>query len=390
MIYLFNCQFLKLNFLTVLFLSFFIVGCQTENKEPSTQSTTASSIALQPIFTNLTFDVPIAMLQSSNGQWFVVEQNGKIKTFKTGDTSTNTFIDLAEKVDFGGEKGLLGMALHPEFHSNGIFFVSYSNNSGNSNLSRFQSNNLVVDANSEKTILTVDQPYSNHNGGQITFGPDGFLYFGLGDGGAADDPRGHGQNKETLLGSIIRIDVNNSDTYEIPADNPFVGKPGKDEIYAYGLRNPWRWSFDKKTGELWLADVGQNEWEEINIIKLGGNYGWNSLEANHCFVESNCDKSGFISPIFEYSHNEGRSVTGGYVYRGTEMPNLNGHYFYADYVSGNIWSLRKNADSNYTNTLRISSNIHIASFAEDLQANLYVIAHQSGKIFKIIEKIETP
>ena len=359
--------------------------------DKSTSSTTTNNdqtiqISLEPIFSNFEFNNPLAMYQSKTGQWFVVEQAGIIKTFKSNDTATTTFLDIRDKVKFDGEMGLLGMALHPDFENNGIFFASYTGNDDVSYISRFESNNFIAHAQSESSILSVLQPYSNHNGGQISFGSDGYLYIGLGDGGLSGDPHDNGQKLDSLLGALLRIDINNTNTYNIPADNPFVNKPGRDEVYAYGLRNPWRWSFDKLTNDLWLADVGQNEREEVNLIQKGGNYGWNIMEGKQCYLEVNCSNAEYIMPIHDYSHAEGQSVTGGYVYRGTGISDLMGTYLYADFISGKIWGLSKNIDDTYTNKLLINSSLYISSFAEDQAGNLYVIGHQSGKIFVISEK----
>jgi len=241
-------------------------------------------LTLTPAFPKLSFNLPVALYQSKQQQWFVVEQKGKIKTFNEQEQQSTVFLDISDRVNYRGEMGLLGMALDPEFDNSGRFFVSYNNHNSQSIISVIQSSQYVAASDTEKNIITVNQPYSNHNGGQISFGSDGFLYIGLGDGGSGGDPKNHGQNTDTLLGAILRIDVHHETLpYGIPADNPFVHSDGLDEIYAYGLRNPWHWSFDKQTGELWLADVGQNQWEEINIIKLGGNYGWNAMEGFHYY-----------------------------------------------------------------------------------------------------------
>lgn len=358
---------------------------KTSSTPTKISSVKTEQITLKPVFSNFEFSKPLAMYQSKNAQWFVVEQDGIIKTFNSKDTSTNTFLDISDKVKSDGEMGLLGMALHPDFENNGIFFASYTGKDDVSYISRFQSNNLVTDNQSESIILSVPQPYGNHNGGQISFGPEGYLYIGFGDGGFYGDPHDNGQNIDSLLGALLRIDINNTNTYKIPTDNPFVNKPGKDEIYAYGLRNPWRWSFDRLTHELWLADVGQNDWEEINIIQKGGNYGWNIMEGNQCYLNKNCDDTKYISPIHDYSHAEGQSITGGYVYRGKNISYLIGTYLYADYISGKIWGLSKNSDGTYTNELLNNSSIYISSFAEDQAGNLYIIGHQSGKIYIILD-----
>lgn len=280
------------------------------------------------------------------------------------------------------------MAFHPDFASNGYVYLSYTSNSGGlvSRISRFSLDGTgqALDPASEKILLTVPQPYSNHNGGQIAFGPDGYLYIGLGDGGSGGDPDGNGQNTGTLLGAMLRIDVGDgsSGSYTIPDDNPFVNSGGAPEIFAWGLRNPWRWSFDKDTGELWAGDVGQNQYEEIDIIVNGANYGWNTMEGLHCYGAASCDQTGLTLPVTEYDHTQGQSVTGGYVYRGTDIPFLQGRYLYADYVTGRIWSLEETGMEQYTSTELLDSSLNIAAFAEDHNGELYIVS-LSGGIRKI-------
>ena len=359
------------------------------NNTPTTATDNTSQLnsltfSLEDAFPSLDFSQPVGMYQSSSLQWFLIEQSGVIKTFKQNGENLQQFLNIEDRVRSGGERGLLGMALSPDFDKNGYFYVSYTSTTGDSVISLFSSRDLVADASSEKIVLTVEQPYSNHNGGQISFGPDGFLYIGLGDGGSGGDPKQNGQNTNTLLGAMLRIDVSKNDgSYAIPADNPFINTSGKDEIFAYGLRNPWRWSFDKKNGELWLADVGQNAWEEINIVVNGGNYGWNILEGNSCYLNDGCDKSAYESPIYVYSHDEGYAVTGGYVYRGTSIPALEGHYVYGDYVSKKIWALKRDDNNSVINTFLLNTDLNISAFAEDNQGNLFVIGHQQGKVFKL-------
>ncbi len=370
-----------------------LAACKNTNDAANSTPTTATdntsqlnslTFSLEDAFPDLDFSQPVGMYQSSSMQWFLIEQSGIIKTFKQNGENPQQFLDIEDRVRAGGERGLLGMALSPDFDNNGYFYVSYTSTTGDSVISLFSSRDLVADASSEKIVLTVEQPYSNHNGGQISFGPDGFLYIGLGDGGSGGDPRQHGQNTNTLLGALLRIDVSNNDgSYSIPDDNPFSNTTSRPEIFAYGLRNPWRWSFDKKNGELWLADVGQNAWEEINIVVNGGNYGWNILEGNSCYLNDDCDKSAYESPIYVYSHDEGYAVTGGYVYRGSSIPALEGHYVYGDYVSKKIWALKRDDNNSVINTLLLNTDLNISAFAEDNQGNLFVIGHQQGKVFKL-------
>ncbi len=349
-------------------------------------------------FPNLTFDAPVDIQHAGDGtnRLFVVEQKGVIQVFPN-DSLVNTsevFLDLTDKVLYGGEQGLLGLAFHPNYEQNGYFYVDYTtDNPRRTVISRFsvsQDNPNNADPNSELEILSVQQPYSNHNGGQVVFGPDGYLYISFGDGGSANDPDGNGQNRTTLLGSIIRIDVDNPDSgmnYGIPDDNPFVGNNNdwREEIYAYGLRNVWRFSFDPETDKLWAADVGQNAYEEIDLIEKGGNYGWNIMEGLHCFnPSSNCDQTGLELPIWEYSHsdpNGGQSITGGYVYRGKEASELYGGYVYGDFVTQRIWVFFPLG--NPTNMMIFNNTGQaITTFGTDENDELYFGSFSNGKIFK--------
>lgn len=348
-------------------------------------------------FPNLTFKRPVDLQHSGDNtnRLFVVEQAGMIYVFPNNSNVSNkeVFIDLKDKVkDRGNEEGLLGLAFHPNYKSNGYFFVNYTaSNPNRTVISRFKvsSNNPdKADINSELKILEFAQPYGNHNGGQISFGPDGFLYIAVGDGGSGGDPQGHSQDLSSLLGSILRIDVNNKangNQYAIPADNPFAKntKGYREEIYAYGLRNPWRFSFDKETGTLWTGDVGQNLYEEIDIIVKGGNYGWNIMEGNHCFKPpKGCDTSGLIMPIWEYGRDQGISVTGGFVYRGPTLSGLVGKYIYADFGSGNIWALDFSNRKQPFNAILLKSDLNISSFGIDQKNELYICAFD-GKIYKL-------
>ncbi|MEN9556998.1 MAG: Quinoprotein glucose dehydrogenase precursor [Planctomycetota bacterium] len=356
-------------------------------------------------FPNLDFNRPIVVTHAGDGtnRVFVAEQEGIIRVFANDqDTEeSSVFLDIDDRcvyADNQNEEGLLGFAFHPQFRSNGEFFLYYTSAEGEhiSRVSRFRvmaDNPNVADPASEEVILRIPQPFWNHNGGTIEFGPDGYLYIALGDGGSGNDPQGHGQNLTTLLGSILRIDVDRKEAdrnYAIPKDNPFVGKqvkigpqgktaPAREEIYAYGVRNIWRMSFDHKTGTLWAADVGQNLWEEINIIQSGGNYGWNVREGRHWFRPDGNDgkRSDLIDPIFEYNHEVGKSITGGTVYRGTRVPELVGKYVYADYVSGRLWALDYDTVSgkvlgNYTlSPEEGGENLPVMSFGADETGDVY-------------------
>jgi len=345
---------------------------------------------LKQVFENVEFDRPLAFIPAPDNSnvWYVVEQQGRVVRLESanGKTQHSVFIDIHRRVDSGSnEAGLLGMAFDPAFQKNGRVYLSYTRDGSPliSTLSRFVSRDggETADTSSEQVLLQVDQPYSNHNGGNILFGPDGYLYLGLGDGGSAGDPKGNGQNKDTLLGALLRLDVSGEKAYRIPDDNPFAKAGGKAEIFAYGLRNPWRWSFDRKTGQIWLADVGQNAWEEVDRIERGGNYGWNIREGRHCF-SGDCKVSGLIDPVDEYSHEHGCSITGGYVYRGTAIPSLQGMYLYGDYCSGVIWGFNADSSNPVKGKVLIKTGLHISSFGEDNNGELYVV-DLGGNIFRI-------
>jgi len=355
----------------------------------------SSSITLNRVFTDLNFSSPIALRQSPTiaDRWYVVEQAGMIETFLSNDSNSIVFADLRSLVSStGNEMGLLGMAFHPDFINNNYVYVYYSASGGSEHhqsvISRFTATNATtLDLTSEFEIMRIDQPYSNHNGGNILFGSDGFLYIGLGDGGSGGDPDNYAQNNSSLLGKMLRIHVDetaNGNNYSIPADNPFVGNSGLDEIYATGLRNPWRWSFDRQTGELYAGDVGQNQIEEISIIENGGNYGWRCYEGNNPFNTNGCQpQNTYDAPIYEYSHNEGFSITGGYVYRGNAIPGLNGTYIYTDYGSGPIWGLSNPTSNNPVNEVLTTSSFFISSFAEDSDGELYVLDFSNGHVYRI-------
>ncbi len=351
----------------------------------------AQQLALEPAFPNLRFDRPLVMLQAPGdpGYWYILDQAGRIFRFANdpGTTTATLILDIRQRVDDGpNEAGLLGMAFHPDYQNNRQIFLSYTRAGSPlvSTLSRFQvsATGASIDPAGETILLSVDQPFDNHNGGHIVFGPDEFLYYGLGDGGAGGDPLGNGQNPDTLLGSLLRLDVDGGAPYAIPPDNPFAKGGGRPEIYAWGLRNPWRWSFDRQTGDLWLADVGQNKWEEINVIERGGNYGWNIREGAHVFAGTATD--GLIDPVAEYQTGGDCSVTGGYVYRGDRYPALAGTYLYGDFCSGKIWGLA--ADRSSGPRLLAQTEINIATFAQSLDGQLYALDHTLGQIHAIIQR----
>ncbi len=358
-------------------------------------STIIIDYKLENSFPSLTFDHPVDLQNSGDqsNRIFVVEQPGRIIVFDNNPNTSNygVFLDITDRVAYGGEMGLLGLTFHPKYQENGYFFLDYTaNNPRRTVISRFvvdETDQNKANISSEVIILEINQPYSNHNGGQITFGPDEYLYIAMGDGGLANDPDGNGQDRTTLLGSLLRIDVDETspgNNYSIPHDNPFVDNTDgyKEEIYAYGLRNPWRFSFDSITGDLWLADVGQNRYEEVNLVEKGKNYGWDEMEGKHC-LGITCNKDGIEKPIVEYDHNDGISITGGFVYRGTELPDLYGYYLYADYGSGRIWMLKYTSQGDVDNMLLLKDPKQIVSFGIDETNELYVVSH-SGQIYEIV------
>jgi glucose/arabinose dehydrogenase len=372
-------------------------GCTQPNGEAATS---INPVNYQTVvaFPNLTFDRPVDLQHAGDNtnRLFVVEQEGEIFVFENNPNAgtKNLFLDIKSKVNDGGnEEGLLGVAFHPDYESNGYLFVNYTaSNPRRTVISRFKvsSDPGKADPSSEYVILEFQQPYSNHNGGQISFGPDGNLYIATGDGGSGGDPHGNGQNRSVLLGKILRIDVNhetNGNHYAIPADNPFAASSEfRKEIYAYGLRNPWRFSFDVPTQTLWAGDVGQNSYEEIDIIEKGGNYGWNTMEGKHCFnPSSGCETSNLKQPVWEYGRGEGISVTGGFVYRGPTLSGLTGQYVYADYGSGNIWALGQGNTPNPVNSKIVASDLSISSFGVDQNNELYICAFD-GKIYRLEEE----
>lgn len=342
-------------------------------------------------FPELTFKRPVQLTYAPDGtnRLFVVEQQGIIRVFENRKDVQNSqvFLDLREvTLREGNEEGLLGLAFHPKYQENGYFFVYYSTKPRSSVIARFtvsKDNPDRADRGSEMKLLQIAQPYANHNGGSIRFGPDGYLYIGLGDGGLANDPQVNGQNLETLLGSILRIDVDREEKgrpYAIPQDNPFANRAdARGEIWAYGFRNPWRLSFDRKTGELWTGDVGQNRFEEVDLVKKGGNYGWNIREGFHNFEPNSPSKEQeFIEPLAEYFRGEGQSITGGQVYRGEKLKDYQGAYFYADYLSGNVWALRREDDKVKANRRVAETGLQVAAFGDDQAGEMYLCTFEGG------------
>lgn len=338
------------------------------------------------------FSRPVGLFHAGDGsgRLFIVEQAGVIRAWKAGKIST--FLDVRDRVTSGGETGLLGLAFHPKFAHNGRFFLNYTSKTGGLQtvISEWRVNPASgeVDRKSERILLTIPQPYANHNGGQIAFGLDGYLYVGMGDGGSANDPHGHGQNRATLLGKMLRIDVNRQDKgkpYGIPPDNPFANVPkSAPEVWALGLRNPWRFSFDRASGLLYAGDVGQGAREEIDVIRKGENYGWNVMEGTICTpgVRKKCDADGMTPPIFEYPRSDGTAVIGGYVYRGRAIPMLFGYYLYGDFGNGKIWALQYDGQQVRGWFHLLSSGRNISAFGEDEAGELYVVDY-NGTITKV-------
>jgi glucose/arabinose dehydrogenase len=332
-----------------------------------------------PILSGLYRPVDIQPANDGSGRLFILEKNGLIRVYENGQLLEAPFLDITDRVNEGGnEMGLLGLAFHPDYETNGYFYVNYTGADGNTRISRFQANGNSADKNSETYLLLIEQPYQNHNGGALAFGPDGNLYAGLGDGGSAGDPQKNGQNTRSLLGKILRLDVMGGDPYAVPAGNPFGS-----EVWAYGLRNPWRISFDKLTGDLWIGDVGQNQWEEVDYLPAnwgaGANFGWSVMEGNHAYDSE--PQSGMLLPAAEYSHAEGGcSVTGGYVYRGS-MPEWNGIYLYGDYCSGKIWGLIL-VDGLWQPQLLFETGTTITTFGQDELGEIY-FASDNGTIYRL-------
>ncbi len=357
-------------------------------------------LRLEPVYEGFELPVFLTHAGDGSGRIFVVEKTGKIWVSVNGRVQTTPFLDISEKITTAGnEQGLLGLAFAPDFAESGHFFVNYTDRQGTTTVARY-----IVSANdpnradpqSAFTVLTVAQPAANHNAGMLDFGPDGYLYIPLGDGGAANDRFGNGQNPNALLGKILRLDVTSdpAQPYLIPADNPFVdadwnGQDVRDEVWAIGLRNPWRTSFDRQTGDFWVADVGQNQIEEVNVLRPGApggeNLGWPIMEGSRCFGAANCDQTGLTLPIAEYTHADGNcSVTGGYVYRGAAFPQWQGVYFYGDYCSGRIWALAPDSAGGWANAEITDSDLMISSFGADEAGELYALDYANGVIYRLM------
>jgi glucose/arabinose dehydrogenase len=342
------------------------------------------------------FEAPVFLTHAGDGsgRLFVVEQSGYIRVIDNGQVLGEPFLDIHEEVVFDGEQGLLSMAFSPNYSSNGEFYVNYTEEStgGDTYIVRYRvsaQNPNIADPTSAEIVLIIEQPYSNHNGGQLQFGPDGMLYIGVGDGGSGGDPQNYAQTPGTLLGKMLRIDVETGDpaTYTIPADNPYVGNTAyRGEIWSVGVRNPWRFSFDRETGDMYMADVGQGQWEEVNFqpAGIGGqNWGWRCYEGTHEYNLDQCDEEfPYDMPIHEYNHDNGCSVTGGYVYRGDSSEEMNGIYFYTDYCSGTVWGLQ-NPGTGWVNQVLAEAGFGQSSFGEDENGTLYLLNALTGAVQRI-------
>lgn len=347
------------------------------------QDATSGEVRLEAVATDLTQPLGLVNAGDGSGRLFVLEKGGTVRILQDGELAAEPFLDISDRVTTNSERGLLGLAFAPNYRDSGLFYVNYTDLNGDTVVAEYQvsSDPNRADAGSEQILLTIPQPEANHNGGHLAFGPDGKLYIAIGDGGGSGDRHGdigNGQNLGTLLGKLLRIEVGSSEGYTVPADNPFVATEGAEpEIWAYGLRNPWRFSFDRETGDLYIGDVGQNAFEEIDFQSAdsagGENYGWRVMEGFHCFdPKSGCDETGLTLPVLEYDHGEGSSVTGGYVYRGKRLPDLVGQYIYGDFSSGRIWQAQKQGDG-WTNELLLESGLNLASFGEDEAGELYAV-----------------
>lgn len=369
-----------------------VVACtsSTDSTRP-TEIPASFALAVQRIATGLSIPVYLTS-PPGDARLFVVELGGKIKIVENGALLATPFLDISARISTGGERGLLSVAFHPSYKTNGFFFVYFTATNGDIRIERYSvsANPDVANAGSSKLIITAPHSSaSNHNGGLAMFGPDGKLYLGLGDGGGGGDPFGNSQNKATPLASILRIDVDNGDPYSIPAGNPYIGVSGaKQEIWAIGLRNPWRYAFDRTTGLLYIADVGQDKFEEVDVVpatQAGVNYGWNVMEGLSCYNATTCNQTGFQPPVFDYSHSDGScSITGGLVYRGSALPQIAGHYFYSDYCLGFLKSFRyANGAVADARTWSVGSLGNVTSFGEDAAGELYVTS-SNGSVYKLV------
>jgi glucose/arabinose dehydrogenase len=376
-------------FCLLLLLAF---STSTALASPSKSLAVSFKLGLQSVADG--FQTPVYVTSAGDTRLFVVEKAGRILILDQGKRAEKPFLDIVSIVRSSeNERGLLSVAFHPKYADNGLFFVYYTALNGDITIARYKvsAEPNVADPASAKILLKVAHSRSNHNGGLVLFGPDGYLYTGLGDGGGGGDPDRNGQNPKTLLGKILRLDVDNGDPYAIPADNPFAdGTQGQPEVWAWGLRNPWRFSFDRLNGDLYIADVGQNQYEEINVQKAGTpggqNYGWNTMEGQHCYGTTTCNRNGKVVPVAEYDHSQGCSITGGFTYRGKDFPKMAGAYFYSDVCSGRMWALQETQPNAWEVTeLPLTGQLSVSSFGQDHNGELYLTDLSSGTVYRLVD-----
>ena len=383
-------------------------GGSAASTPPASSASASSAPAFDPAGLTVGFDdvvtgldLPLAVVNAhdGSGRLFIAEQGGQIRIVRDGALVARPFLDISDRITSGGERGLLGLAFHPKFPTDPRFFVDYTDVNGDTRVSSFAvdpSQPDRADPASEQRLLFVKQPFANHNGGAVVFGPDGYLYVSLGDGGSGGDPMGNGQSLKTLLGKILRIDMDHPSGdrgYGIPTDNPYADGSGgrQPEIWLTGLRNPWRISFDRSTRDLWIGDVGQGDWEEIDVQRAdvpgGTNFGWNRMEGNHCYRPSNgCEDPALILPVTEYGHDQGCTVIGGDVYRGSSQPALAGGYLFADYCSGNVWAIDPSTNDFRKPTLVAETSHNFAAFGEDEAGELYAVDIGGGTLLRVTAK----
>jgi len=369
------------------FLTLHAAAACTDSNPTTVPIPSSDGIALTQVAGGLASPVYLTA-NMGDPRLFIVEQRGTIRVIEGGQVLPTPFLDLSSQTEADGERGLLSVVFHPDFAANGQLFVNYTDNGGTTVVERYQANaqRTAVDPGTAFEIIRIPQPFANHNGGQLQIGADGMLYIGMGDGGSGGDPQGNGQNLNSLNGALLRLDVDSQSPYGIPPDNPYASGGGLPEIWASGLRNPWRFSFDRSTQDLYIADVGQNRLEEINVAAPGAaalNYGWAVMEGTECFESSGCDTSGLTMPVHEYGHNEGCSVTGGYVYRGPSIPAVVGHYFYSDFCTGWIRSFRYDGQEATDHVEWDLPDVgNVTSFGEDSAGEIYVLT-SGGAVYRI-------
>ncbi len=387
-------RFISMKIFSIALISALLISitCYAEERSNGTNHPSQEwpGISLVLVFKGLNKPTHITHSGDNSGRLFITEQKGEILLINNSRLLKSPFLDIRHKVGCCGERGLLSIAFPHAYSSKKYFYVNYTNKKGDTVISRYRltSDPDAADPKSEEVLLTIRQPFSNHNGGQIAFGPDGYLYIGTGDGGLAGDPLNKGQDPGSLLGKILRLDVESRiSPYTVPADNPFVkNKKYRPEIWAIGLRNPWRFSFDRNSGDLYIADVGQDKYEEVSFQPSksagGENYGWNILEGTHCYGSSKCRKTGMILPVAEYDHSQGCSITGGMVYRGKSVPSLTGIYLYSDYCSGRIWGLKKSG-TEWLHVLLLNSSLSVSTFGENEKGEIFLADYGTGDIYRI-------